>query len=40
MIILDMLYVMGDGGKVKYYQENKMAMLCRMLYREMGISLK
>lgn len=37
--ILDMLYVIGYGGKVKYYPESKLAMVCRMIYRQLGISI-
>lgn len=37
--IIDMLYVAGKGGMVKYYQNNKLAMICRMLYRMLGISI-
>lgn len=39
-VILDMLYAIGHGGVLKYYPHSKPAMLCRMLYRELGISLK
>lgn len=39
-VILDMLYAVGHGGILKYYPHSKLAMLCRMLYRELGISLK
>ena len=39
-VILDMLYAIGYGGKIKYYPDSKLAMLCRMLYRQFGISLK
>lgn len=39
-VILDMLFVVGHGGVLKYYPHSKLAMLCRMLYRELGISLK
>lgn len=39
-VILDMLYAIGHGGVLKYYHHSKPAMLCRMLYRELGISLK
>ena len=39
-VILDMLYAIGYGGKIKYYQDSKLAMLCRMLYRELGIPLQ
>ncbi|MDO5816752.1 MAG: DUF87 domain-containing protein [Eubacteriales bacterium] len=39
-VILDMLYAIGHGGVLKYYSHSKPAMLCRMLYRELGISLK
>ena len=39
-VILDMLYAIGYGGKIKYYPDSKLAMLCRMLYRQLGISLK
>lgn len=39
-IILDMLYTVGCGGKIKYYPDSKMAMLCRMLYYLFDISLE
>lgn len=38
-IILDMLFVMGYGGKIKYYENSRLAMLCRMLYRQLGLSI-
>ena len=37
--ILDMLYVVGDGGKIKYHQNNKLAMLYRMIIRELDIPM-
>ena len=38
-IILDMLYAISYGGKVKYHKNSKFAMLCRMLYRLLEIPL-
>ena len=38
-IILEMLFVIGFGGKIKYYENSKLAMLCRMLYRLFGLSI-
>ena len=37
--VLDLIYVAGCGGKVKYNKNNKLAMVCRMLYRMLGIPL-
>lgn len=37
--IIDLLHVMGHGGKVKYYPDDKLAMLCRIIYRNLGIKL-
>ena len=37
--ILSMLYVVGHEGKIKYYRDDRLAMLCRMLYRQLGILL-
>lgn len=39
-VILDMLYSAGYGGRIKYYPDSKLAMLCRMLYMELDISIK
>ena len=38
-IITEMLFVVGHGGKIKYYQESRLAMLCRMLYRQLKLSI-
>lgn len=38
-IILDMLFAIGAGGKIKYYQNDKLPMLCRMIYRQLGVSI-
>ncbi len=38
-IILDLLFVCGNGGRVKYYEKDKLAMLCRMVYRKLGIKI-
>lgn len=38
-VIVDLLYVSGKAGKVKYYKKDKLAMICRMLYRLLGIQL-
>lgn len=38
-IIIDIIYIIGKRGMVKYYQSDKNAMICRMLYRMLGIKL-
>ena len=38
-IIIDMLYPIGHGGMVRYYKNDKMAMICRMLYKMLNIPL-
>lgn len=38
-IIIDIIYVIGKRGMVKYYQSDKNTMICRMLYRMLGIKL-
>ena len=38
-IIIDIIYVIGKRGMVKYYQSDKNVMICRMLYRMLGIKL-
>ena len=38
-IIIEMLYPMGHGGMVRYYKNDKMAMICRMLYKMLNIPL-
>lgn len=38
-IIIDIIYVIGKRGMVRYYQDDKNAMICRMLYRLLGIKL-
>lgn len=38
-IIIDIIYVIGKCGMVKYYQSDKNVMICRMLYRMLGIKL-
>lgn len=38
-IIIDIIYVIGKRGMVKYYQSDKNVMICRMLYRMLEIKL-
>lgn len=38
-VILHLLFVCGKGGRVKYYEKDKLAMLCRMVYRKFGIKI-
>jgi len=38
-IILDLLFVFGEKGKVKYYPHNRLAMICREFHRQLGYSL-
>ncbi|SHK98658.1 hypothetical protein SAMN02745243_04125 [Hespellia stercorisuis DSM 15480] len=37
--IIELLYAAGHGGMVKYHKDDKVAMLCRMIYRKLEISL-
>lgn len=39
-IILDMLFVKGHGGRIRYYSDDKLAMLCRMIYRQLGKEMR
>lgn len=39
-VILKLIYFAGAEGQIKYNRTNKLAMVCRMLYRMFGISLK
>lgn len=39
-VILNLIYIAGAEGQVKFNRENKLAMICRMLYRMFGISLR
>lgn len=38
--ILNLIFIAGLEGKIKYHRKNKLAMICRMLYRIFNISLK
>ena len=38
-LILSMIYVVGSKGQIKYNPSNKLAMVCRMLYRIFGLNL-
>ena len=38
-VIIDMLYPIGHGGMVRYYKNDKLTMICRMLYRMLNIPL-
>lgn len=39
-VILNLIYVAGSEGKIKYKRNNRLAMVCRMLYRMFNIPLK
>jgi len=39
-VILNLIFIIGAEGKIKYNRKNKLAMICRMLYRMFGLSLK
>ncbi len=39
-VIIELIYIAGRGGKVKYNKNNRLAMVCRMLYRMLGIPLQ
>lgn len=38
--VVDLLYVCGSGGNISEPSKSKLPMLCRMVYRKLGISLK
>ena len=38
-LILFLIYIAGVGGQIKYNRNNKLAMVCRMLYRMFSIEL-
>ena len=38
-LILYLIFVAGAEGKIRYNRKNKLAMICRMLYRMFGIRL-
>lgn len=38
-LILYLIFVAGAEGKIKYNRKNRLAMICRMLYRMFGIGL-
>lgn len=39
-LILSLVYIAGVGGQIKYNRDNKLAMICRMLFREFGINIQ
>ena len=39
-IILNLIYIAGAEGQVKFNRKNRLAMICRMLYRMFGLSMK
>ena len=38
--ILNLIFIAGAEGQIKYNRKNKLAMICRMLYRMFGLSLR
>jgi hypothetical protein len=38
--VVDLLYVCGSGGNIQDPKKSKLPMLCRMIYRKLGLSLK
>lgn len=38
-LILFLIYISGAGGQIKYNRKNKIAMICRMLYKMFSIKL-
>ena len=38
--VVDLLYVCGSGGNILDPKKSKLPMLCRMVYRKLGLSLK
>lgn len=39
-LILSLIYIAGIGGQIKNNRNNRMAMICRMLYREFCINIQ
>ena len=39
-VILNLIYIAGSEGKIKYKRNDRLAMTCRMLYRMFDIPLK
>lgn len=39
-IVLNLIYIAGAEGRIKFNRKNKLAMVCRMLYRSFGLPLK
>lgn len=39
-LILKLIYIVGNGGQIKYNPKNRLAMICRMLYRMFDIDLQ
>lgn len=38
-LILFLIYIAGVGGQIKYNRKNRLAMICRMLYKMFSIKL-
>jgi nucleoside-triphosphatase THEP1 len=38
-LILFLIYIAGVGGQIKYNRKNKLAMICRLLFREFGVNI-
>lgn len=38
-LILSLIYIAGEGGQIKYNRKNKLAMICRLLFREFGVNI-
>lgn len=39
MAVIDMLYTAGSGGRIKYFENEKLPMLCRMVFKQLGIEI-
>lgn len=39
-LILSLIYVAGMGGQIRYNRNNRLAMICRMLFRELGVNIQ
>ena len=39
-LILVLIYIAGVGGQIKYHRNNKLAMICRMLFHKFGINIQ
>lgn len=39
-LILSLIYTAGAGGQIKYHRKSRLAMICRMLFYELGVNIR